>query len=205
MSHQLHQIPLTVGFALVVAFAGCGDGATKTTDSAVNDFRDVAGEDDGPDVRAAEVTPIPDATLTADLAGVDVTVPDGLRAEAPAAETTTVDAGCGGWSTLKRLSPAEAADLIANANPIVINVHYPYEGDIAGTDATIPFDDVPAIEAYLQYDRCADVLLVCRSGAMSENAGNALLRRGYLRIRDLKGGMVAWQAAGYPLLKDGGN
>jgi rhodanese-related sulfurtransferase len=40
---------------------------------------------------------------------------------------------------------------------------------------------------------------------MSQSAGNELVKRGYLRVRDLNGGMQAWQAAGYPLLKDGGN
>jgi len=118
---------------------------------------------------------------------------------------TTDAADCAGWSTLRRLSPMEATDLITHGDPIVINVHTPYAGDIPGTDATIPFDDVAAIETYLRHDHCADVLLVCQSGSMSENAGNTLVRHGYLRLRDLKGGMAAWKAAGYPLLEDGGS
>ena len=77
-------------------------------------------------------------------------------------------------------------------------------GDIPGTDVDIPYDDVDAIEKYLAYDHCADVLLVCKSGGMSLSAGNELIKRGYLRVRDLAGGMDAWQKAGYPLLKDGG-
>jgi rhodanese-related sulfurtransferase len=147
------------------------------------------GAKDSPDSASSDLPVSPDAGNPAEVGGN------------PAAS----EVGCEGWSTLKRLSPAEVAELIGNASPIVINVHYPYEGDIPGTDATIPYDDVKAIEDYLKYDRCADVLLVCKSGSMSENAGNALIKRGYLRIRDLKGGMIAWQAAGYPLLKDGGS
>lgn len=151
--------------------------------------------------------PAKDATTdlrapAADLAA-DLPAADGPGADRSASETSS-DAGCSGWTTLKRLSPAEVADLIATSNPIVINVHYPYAGDIPGTDTSIHYDNVDAIEAYLNHDHCADVLLVCLSGGMSQSAGNELIKRGYLRVRDLDGGMQAWQAAGYPLLKDGG-
>ena len=133
---------------------------------------------------------------------------DDPAAEAPNADgrgETGSDAGCTGWTTLKRLSPAELADLLANSDPIVINVHVPYAGDIPGTDTSIPYSDVDAIEAYLNHDHCADVVLICLSGSMSQSAGNELVKRGYLRVRDLNGGMQAWQAAGYALLKDGGS
>jgi rhodanese-related sulfurtransferase len=196
MSRHLRQL----GFAFLAALAG--DGSTKTADAGEPDAAADSPAPDlaQPDLRADEATPPPDATLLPNQAA------DGPRAEAPAAERPggDGDAGCDGWTTLKRISPAEASALIATTDPIVLNVHYPYEGDIPGTDATIPFDDVPAIEAYLKYDRCADVLLVCRSGSMSQTAGNELVKRGYLRIQELKGGMIAWEAAGYPLLKDGG-
>jgi rhodanese-related sulfurtransferase len=125
-------------------------------------------------------------------------------AEIESVDTPAIDAGCNGWTTLKRLSPAELASLMATSDPIVINVHVPYEGDIPGTDTAIPFSQVDAVEAYLHDDHCADVVLVCMSGGMSQSAGNELIKRGYLRVRDLAGGMLAWQAAGYPLLKDGG-
>jgi rhodanese-related sulfurtransferase len=134
--------------------------------------------------------------------------PDGggpaIDASAAAVEASAREPGCTGWTTLKHLSPAELAALMATNAPIVINVHVPYEGDIPGTDTAIPFDQVDAIEAYLHDDHCADVVLVCMGGSMSLSAGSELIRRGYLRVRDLAGGMLAWQAAGYPLVKDGG-
>lgn len=173
-------------------------------------------------VPAPDLIPAPDLALASDLAGTaDAVAPDVARApDAPAARDLSPDrpapddvslsdgapddAGCAGWTSLLRLSPAEAKTLIETVDPIVINVHYPYEGDIPGTDATIAFDDVDAIETYLGHDPCADLLLVCRSGSMSTSAGNELIRRGYRRVRELKGGFLAWAAAGYPLLKDGG-
>jgi rhodanese-related sulfurtransferase len=152
------------------------------------------------DSAAAEAPPAerPGADTVADVSRSEATVPDGPQTDAGG------DAGCTGWTTLQRLSPAQASDLIAAANPIVINVHIPYAGDIPGTDVDIPYNNVDAIEAYLNYDHCADILLVCESGGMSQSAGNELIKRGYLRVRDIAGGMAAWVAAGYPLLKDGG-
>ena len=162
-----------------------------------------------------------DAGATADLGGdsaADLRTPaldlasefssetprvDAARADGPIGETRT-DAGCSGWTSLKRLTPAEVADLLATSDPIVINVHVPYAGDIPGTDTSIPYNNVDAIETYLNHDHCADVVLVCLSGGMSQSAGNELVKRGYLRVRDLNGGMQAWEAAGYTLLKDGG-
>jgi rhodanese-related sulfurtransferase len=115
-----------------------------------------------------------------------------------------VDGACTGWRSLLRLSPAELANLMTEIDPIVIDVHVPYYGDIPGTDTSIPYTDVDAIETYVKKDHCADIVLVCEGGAMSQYAGNELVKRGYLRVRDLAGGMMAWEQAGYPLLKDGG-
>jgi rhodanese-related sulfurtransferase len=81
----------------------------------------------------------------------------------------------------------------------------PYAGELPGTDALIPYTDVDAIEAFVGHDRCADIVLYCLVGPMSVSAGDALIARGYLRVRDLQGGMQAWQQAGYPLVyRDGG-
>jgi rhodanese-related sulfurtransferase len=184
------------------------------------DLRDAGQPDAAPDGSAGIADKAPrttDATVTGDLAAdmatdlrasmadlvADTSASDAAGAGEPTG-TAGGDLGCSGWTTLLRLSPAELADLLATSDPIVINVHIPYAGDIPGTDTSIPYSDVDAIEAYLNYDHCADVVLICLSGGMSQSAGNELVKRGYLRVRDLKGGMEAWQAAGYPLLKDGG-
>jgi rhodanese-related sulfurtransferase len=156
-----------------------------------------------------------DAALAVDQSYDKAALADGLAADArsadlldatPAADAAAggVETGCTGWNSLVRLSPAELVDLMAKADPIVINVHTPYEGDIPGTDTSILYSNVDAIETYLHKDPCADLVLICKSGGMSQSAGNELVKRGYLRVRDLAGGMMAWQAAGYPLLKDGG-
>jgi len=164
-------------------------------DTAVGDSADrdiAAASDAGKDVAS-------DLRAPADDTAADASVPDARNADGSSGE-----AGCSGWTTLKHLSPAEVAALIATSDPIVINVHTPYAGDIPGTDTSIPFDHVNDIDTYLHGDKCANVVLICWSGGMSQSAGNALINLGYLRVRDLDGGMNAWQKAGYPLLMDGG-
>ena len=175
-----------VAALLASAGLGCGSNTSSFTESQT-DGGGTSSEASVPEVESADAL-----ALDAALAASDTTT------------SAAVDTGCSGWTTLKRLPPAELADLMATSDPIVIDVHVPYGGDIPGTDTSIPYDQVDAIEAYLHDDHCADVVLVCMSGSMSQSAGNELVKRGYLRVRDLVGGMLAWQAAGYPLLKDGG-
>jgi rhodanese-related sulfurtransferase len=213
---------LLAGFAVAVGLTGCKSDASPSHDASASDqaatpdaFQNDAVADsivailnDGP-VAAPDLAAPADTSDAgpppSDGASLDPPAADGSRPEAPAPDgPASIDAGCTGWTTLQRISPAQASDLIATANPIVINVHIPYAGDIPGTDVDIPYNDVDAIETYLNHDHCADLLLVCLSGGMSQSAGSELIKRGYLRVRDLSGGMMAWQSAGYPLLMDGG-
>jgi rhodanese-related sulfurtransferase len=85
----------------------------------------------------------------------------------------------------------------------LINVHIPYEGEIARTDLFIPFDQVEAKLAELPADKGAKLVLYCRSGSMSETAARVLVRLGYTNIWNLDGGMIAWKQTGHPLVQKG--
>jgi rhodanese-related sulfurtransferase len=97
-----------------------------------------------------------------------------------------------------RLDPAAFAARLARPSVFVVNVHTPYEGEIDGTDAFIPYDDIVGA-GRLPADKDAEILLYCRSGRMSELAMVALQRAGYTNVVDLAGGMKAWEAAGMPM------
>ena len=81
----------------------------------------------------------------------------------------------------------------------LINVHIPYEGEIQGTDAFVPFNTITKRLNALPADRDAEVVLYCKSGRMSEIAARQLVKRGYTNVKQLRGGMIAWQRAGLPL------
>jgi rhodanese-related sulfurtransferase len=99
----------------------------------------------------------------------------------------------------------EFADIVANQNDqySIINVHIPYEGEVAGTDAHVPYNDVDALMSALP-DKDAPIILYCRSGSMSETASRALIERGYTQVYDVPGGMNAWRQSGREIQMNAG-
>ncbi len=81
-----------------------------------------------------------------------------------------------------------------------INVHTPYEGEIAGTDTFIPYNEMVANSASLPKDKNAPIIIYCKSGRMSAEALPVLKKLGYTNVRHLAGGMDAWKKAGQTLL-----
>jgi rhodanese-related sulfurtransferase len=102
------------------------------------------------------------------------------------------------------LAPGDFASAITGSDVFVVNVHIPYEGEIEGTDALIPFDKVEEHAAELPADKSAPLYIYCRSGRMSAEATPDLQRLGYTNIIDLDGGMHAWEQAGLPLVHRAG-
>ena len=81
----------------------------------------------------------------------------------------------------------------------IVNVHIPYQGEVAGTDAHIPYNDLDALTAAFP-DKDAPIILYCRSGNMSEQASRQLVEMGYTQLWDVPGGMNTWQASGRELM-----
>jgi rhodanese-related sulfurtransferase len=118
-----------------------------------------------------------------------------------AQETQQVSVEGGGSYT--DVSAAGLATMLENRDFPLINVHIPYEGEIEGTDAFIPFDEIEQHLAELPADKSARVVLYCRSDSMSNTAARALVNLGYTDVWNLDGGMIDWKQAGYPLLDKG--
>ena len=49
------------------------------------------------------------------------------------------------------------------------------------------------------WDRAREILVVCRSGGRSSRVAQALVRAGFARVMNLRGGMLAWNEAGLPV------
>jgi rhodanese-related sulfurtransferase len=93
----------------------------------------------------------------------------------PAAEvvgqTVTVEGG-----SYTDVSVAELQTMLANKDFTFINVHIPFEGDIADTDLSIPYDQ---IDQNLGSSPTKQDRLYCRSGRMSAIAAQTLISLGY--------------------------
>ena len=103
----------------------------------------------------------------------------------------------------QNVTPDELNTMLKNQDVVFVNVHIPFAGNIAGTDLSIPYDQITkqSYLAHLPTDKSARIVLYCRSGRMSEIAAAELVSLGYTNIWNLAGGMVEWEKAGYTLAK----
>ena len=79
------------------------------------------------------------------------------------------------------------------------------EASELATDGWIPgVEHVPlaALDVHAGgWNKHDDIILVCRSGARSGRAAGLLVRRGFRRVMNMTGGMLAYTAAGLPVAR----
>jgi len=133
------------------------------------------------------------------LAALFVALLAGCSSEGGKMSTANGNEPAKATAAFERLDPAAFAERMKHDGATVINVHIPYEGELDQTDAFIPFDKILG-DSRLPKDKNSEILLYCRSGRMSEEAGNALHNAGYTKLAHLEGGMRGWEAAGRKLI-----
>ena len=116
----------------------------------------------------------------------------------PAVEVVGKQVAVDGGGSYTDVSAAELQTMLANKDFTFINVHIPFEGNIANTDLSIPYDQVAQNLDKLP-DKDAKIVLYCRSDRMSNIAATELVGLGYTNLWNLDGGKVAWEAAGLPI------
>ena len=97
-----------------------------------------------------------------------------------------------------RVSPTELRGMMQQQDLELVNTHVPFEGNIPGTDLSIPYDEIGRNLDRLPGEE-ARIVLYCRSGNMSAEAAETLVGLGYDDVWDLRGGMIAWERADFPL------
>ena len=108
----------------------------------------------------------------------------------------TVKAAGGSY---RNISPTELNTMLRSKDFLLVNVHTPPAGNIAGTDLSIPYDRIEQRASELPADKNARIVVYCRSGHMSSIAAETLVRLGYTNLASLQGGTAAWEQAGFSI------
>jgi rhodanese-related sulfurtransferase len=98
------------------------------------------------------------------------------------------------------VSASELQAMLKNKDFSLVNVHIPFQGNIAQTDNSIPYDQIADNLGKLP-DKQSKIVLYCRSGHMSAIAAETLVGLGYTNIWNLSGGMMAWEQSGLKIDK----
>ena len=61
----------------------------------------------------------------------------------------------------------------------------------------IPLDELPQRLSEIPVDQ--EIVVVCRSGNRSKTGRDVLLQAGFNHVTSMQGGLMAWQAQGYPV------
>ncbi len=97
---------------------------------------------------------------------------------------------------MEDITTNELKERLANGEKLfIVDVREPHEYDEFNIGAlNIPLGSLPQRLDELESHKDEEIILHCRSGARSGNAKAYLLQQGYPNVRNLLGGMLAWQA-----------
>ncbi|HEY5700622.1 MAG TPA: rhodanese-like domain-containing protein [Gammaproteobacteria bacterium] len=105
---------------------------------------------------------------------------------------------------VKKVSPSDATRLINSEDAIVIDVRNEGEfkkGHILNA-VHVPQAFLNDHLAKLEKHREHPVIITCRAGSESSKSGAVLIGRGFQKVYTLNGGILGWEAANLPLVKD---
>ena len=117
---------------------------------------------------------------------------------APAALGQRVETERGSYVNV---TPQELQSMLSDDDFLLANVYAGDMGEIEDTDLFIPYDQIAGRVGELPSQRDSEIVLYCRSGRSSAIAATTLVGLGYTDVWNLDGGMIAWEEAGYPLLR----
>jgi rhodanese-related sulfurtransferase len=97
---------------------------------------------------------------------------------------------------MEDITTNELKERLANGEKLfIVDVREPHEYEEFNIGAlNIPLGSLPQRLDELESHKDEEIILHCRSGARSGNAKAYLLQQGYPNVRNLLGGMLAWQA-----------
>ena len=102
---------------------------------------------------------------------------------------------------LKEVTVQQAQEMLDKGGAVLIDVREPYEfKEIHAQNATlIPLSAFG--QRYKEIPQDKEVLLICRTGARSAQAGMFTMQNGYSQVYNVRGGTLAWVQAKLPTEK----
>jgi rhodanese-related sulfurtransferase len=96
----------------------------------------------------------------------------------------------------------EAAELLKNLNPFILDVRTPPEYEQAHIEGThlIPIQELQKRIGELESQKHEDIFVYCRSGNRSTVSSKILIDAGFTKVYNLRKGISGWTADGYPVL-----
>ena len=143
------------------------------------------------------IVPLVALLAVAAACGSAATDEDATQA-APAALGQRVETEGG---TYVNVTPQELQSMLSDDDFLLVNVYAGDMGEIEDTDLFIPYDQIAGRVGELPSQRDSEIVLYCRSGRSSAIAATTIVGLGYTDVWNLDGGMIAWEEAGYPLLR----
>lgn len=124
----------------------------------------------------------------------DTTGEDAARQEQPRAVEIVYE------PQLLSLLPGEAAVLLQEEkSTLVIDVRMPKEREQVRIPGSVPVSLMDIMQGKEDLPKDKPLLLVCAVGGRSYAAGLYLLKNGYSRLYNLRGGIAAWEKSGLVL------
>lgn len=100
------------------------------------------------------------------------------------------------------VSVQELQGMLENKDFMMINVHTPWQGDIAQTDFRLAYDQILENQNQLPAEKDAKILVYCLTSGMAKKAVQSMVDLGYKNVWMLDGGTTAWEEAGLTLEKE---
>jgi molybdopterin/thiamine biosynthesis adenylyltransferase/rhodanese-related sulfurtransferase len=104
-------------------------------------------------------------------------------------------AGAAADSLVPQLSPVEAAEMLAAADVVLIDVRDLHErlADSLPRSEHIPLNDL--IASGVPFPTSSHLVVFCATGSRSLLAAESLIKRGYAFVHNLEGGLAGWRRA----------
>lgn len=106
-------------------------------------------------------------------------------------------------TTYRNISVAEAKAMM-DSNPSLLILDVSSEEEYAQghlKDAiNVPLSDL--LSGMGEFDTDSSILVYCRTGRRSAQACSALIERGFTKVYNMEGGVVAWMNSGYPVITE---